>query len=80
MSIRGSGRTTKQIKAAPKSAIYVVHNHGFKRYCMDIAKQLGRDDIKVIDLDQYELGATRGIKNAVVFDHYVQETKEMICQ
>lgn len=67
VGIRGSGRTTKQIKDAPKDSFYVWCNQ-YLRYPKELCTLLGRDDITVISQGQlkYKL---RGTRNFVVLDH-----------
>jgi len=66
---RGTGKTTDQIREAPKGAIFVWCND-YTGYVRDIAKSLGRDDLKIIGLSQAKNGEYfLGRSNPIVYDH-----------
>lgn len=70
LSLRGTGRTTKQMQDAPKGAIYVwVNQHlGWPR---DLAHHLGCDDLQIVSptwLERMGNWAGRSI-TGLVLDH-----------
>lgn len=69
---RGTGRTTRAIKAAPQGAHYVVAHASIVPYVRDMARRLGRSDLKVIPKSTPLLGVRA---NRVVFDHYQGENE-----
>lgn len=74
---RQTGRTTKQIQAAPIGAFYVVINISAVNYIQSLAYKEGRDDLHVVPLsiiqrDNYAfLRCRRGM--IIVLDHAVVE-------
>lgn len=44
--LRGTGRTTRQLKAAPPHAIYIVSNANMLSYTRELARSLMRWDIE----------------------------------
>jgi hypothetical protein len=71
MSERGSGRTTEQLKAAARGAIYVVPK-GAIPYTRNLALHLRRDDIRLFSPEIFE--SARGIRgqrewDLLVLDH-----------
>ena len=46
--LRGTGRTTRQLKAAPPHAIFIVSNAAMRDYTQRLARELGRLDIEFI--------------------------------
>lgn len=44
---RQSGRTTQAMQAAPRDAVFVWCNHHLD-YPKDLARKLGRDDLKIV--------------------------------
>lgn len=72
-SERGTGRTTKQIKEAPRNGIFVWCN-GYYRHAESLANALGRSDLQVKPLSWLLSGRWQGIDpNRIVVDHYVTE-------
>lgn len=72
MKQRQTGTTTKQIRLAPKGAIYVWPVSASLHYPRRIAESEGRQDIKFIPQSQFTLHEIRGRRvEAVVIDHAV---------
>jgi hypothetical protein len=77
-TMRGSGRTTKQMKDAPQGAVFVWCNASLN-YPRNLAMQLGRTDLRifgpsVFDEEAYRL---RGLElPAIVLDHAYYDFKE----
>jgi hypothetical protein len=67
---RRTGRTTKQMQAAPKGAIFVWCNGG-THYPKELAKKIGRPDLDVVALDALnDPMRFRGKQiSAIVLDH-----------
>ena len=72
---RGTGRTTRQILAAPIGAFYLVPNSAGIKHTRNLAAKHGRSDLQVICLAELEperwigrIGIT-----GLVIDHYVSE-------
>lgn len=67
---RNDGTTTKQIKAATKSAVYVWSNTDLK-YPIELAKSLNRSDLKIVSpywlKDRRYLGLEL---TDIILDHY----------
>jgi len=69
--MRGTGRTTKQIRDSPKSAIYVWCNRDL-HYPREIAKKIGREDLEIVSPSIFDHGAEklRGREiTGMVIDH-----------
>lgn len=49
---RGTGRTTRQIAALPKGAIFFVHTQSMKDYVRRLCQTLGRADIRIETLGE----------------------------
>ena len=60
---RGTGKTTEQIKNAPKNAVFVWCNSHLD-YPKDLAIFLERPDLKIVS-PNYDLRGTRNI----IYDH-----------
>ena len=70
---RQTGRTTAQVRAAQKNALYVCHIVGHVPIVKRIAKLNDRDDLHICSLKQlFEQGLHRNYRN-IVFDHAVAE-------
>lgn len=73
---RGTGRTTRLIKALPYGAAFIIHPPGLRGQVEAWARQQGRDDICV--------GTVKCIKNTCVgrthvgIDHFVIESGEIL--
>lgn len=75
----GSGRTTEQLKAAPKGAFFVWCNDRLS-YPQDLLKRLERTDIRVVGPSDVRW-MFRGLPVPVVVDHAAvlrQEDAELI--
>lgn len=67
MSERGTGRTSRQMIEAPEGAFFVWCN-GRTEYALSLAARLGRHDLKILSVDNWEL-ANRGTHLSLIFDH-----------
>lgn len=65
--MRGSGRTTEQMKDAPKGAIFVWGNHHFQ-YPTALARSLARGDLRIIGPDDLRCRLA-GLDLPIVVDH-----------
>lgn len=66
---RGSGKTTRAILEAPQGALFVCPSADFARsYASDLARKLGRPDVKFIGPFMV-IEAWRGTDRLVVVDH-----------
>ena len=69
MDGRGTGRTTQQMNAAPRGAVFVWCN-SHTHYPIELAKMLGRVDLVVRPLSWLELPCVMGQTfSGVVVDH-----------
>lgn len=68
---RGSGRTTRLIKALPSGSALIVHSEGMREYVTPFLQQQGRGDIDVGTMVGLK-AICRG-KKYVGFDHVVLE-------
>lgn len=65
--VRGTGRTARQIENAPRAAFFVVREREALNYVRELAKALGRGDIKIIERERaYTI---RGVARPIVVDH-----------
>lgn len=64
---RGTGRSTKQIQAAPSGAFYAA-NLGSVSYLQTLAKKNGREDLKIIPIRTI-IKTTLGVNKYIVADH-----------
>jgi len=69
---RGTGRTMQALRTAPRGAIYVWVNDHFT-YPRELAKRLGRDDLRIVSPDFF-LQQYRGTDRPVWVDHAVRLT------
>jgi hypothetical protein len=74
MDDRGTGRTRRAMEAADHGAIYIWCNGGLS-YPKQLAKHLGRDDLKIYSPSVLEDGRLRGIlAPEIVVDHATRLT------
>jgi hypothetical protein len=67
--MRGTGRTTNQIRSAPQGAIYAWCNE-HTRYASDLAVKLGRKDVRIVPRSWVVRGYGRGLDmSKVILDH-----------
>ncbi len=69
IDMRGTGRTTEQIKSAPAGAVFI--SGAEVGYTRELARVLGRTDIQVyprMDPNHYGL---KGLDVPVVLDHFI---------
>ena len=50
--MRGTGQTTKQLERLPTGGYFVVAHRAMADYTTSLARHLGREDIKVITVEQ----------------------------
>lgn len=67
--MRQSGRTTKQIKEAPADSVFVWPVASSLFVPIGIARELGRDDLKIVSPSWLQRKNVYGVKLNVVFDH-----------
>jgi len=66
---RQTGKTIEQMKVAPQNAVYVWLN-GHTLYPEDVARSMGRGDLKIVSPSWLESDAWRGQKfTAIILDH-----------
>lgn len=75
-SLRGSGRTTKQIKEAPQRAYFIVGTDSAVSYVKHIAYANNREDLRFQSVRSFFDGQRhRGVlRSQVVVDHDVLES------
>ena len=66
---RGTGRTTAQIKAAPPNAVFLWPAHGSLSYVRDLAKRVGREDLRIISVENFSPEMVAWRNTPVVVDH-----------
>ena len=69
---RGAGRTTKQMQAAAKNSVFVWHHHSTE-YPKELAKKIGRTDLKIVSSGWLWYGWQGKELSGLVIDHYVFE-------
>jgi hypothetical protein len=77
--MRGTGKTTKLLKATPQGGIFVVQNKWMTQYLQQWIKMNGRenDEIQVISVE--DLDQLRGMRpRPMAIDHCVVETFSML--
>jgi len=76
--MRGSGITTKQIKNAPKNAIFVWRD-GHIYYPMDLANKCNRSDLKIVSPSWLRMEHVKGLRNLeIVVDHSAKLNVEQL--
>lgn len=80
---RGTGRTTRQMEAAPKGALFVFAGGANARdYNRSLARKLGRDDLRILsptEFEQHSIHRLRGIElTGIEIDHAVDLTQEQV--
>lgn len=67
---RGSGRTTQQMLAAPRNAVFVWCYQGSLPYARELARKHGREDLTVVSPLRFETDYFRGREiSGLVLDH-----------
>lgn len=51
---RGTGRTTRLIKALPKNSLFLVHSQGLCRMVEQYKHEIGRSDITVVSFPRFK--------------------------
>ena len=73
MSLRGTGHTTAQLRAAPENALFVWHVDD-TCYPKELAKKIGRTDLKIVGPSYVNGNNWMGLSlSGVVVDHYAAE-------
>ena len=71
----GTGRTTRQMRAAKRDSVFIVGNRNMVDYARRLAEGIGRDDLKIVALNWLEqdnwLGRTF---SGIVIDHDLELT------
>jgi hypothetical protein len=73
---RATGRTSRQLNAAPRNAFFVCPNHAAIPYTVDLAKEMGRYDIQFLCPEDVR-ERIRGCRNIVIIDHDTILTDEL---
>ena len=72
---RGIGKTTEQIKAAKSNAVFIWCNNNLI-YPKKLAKELNREDIKIVSPD-WLINGWKGITiSQIILDHALQMNSE----
>lgn len=67
--MRGTGRTSEQIRNAPAGAIYVTGaEYG---YTKALVKHLGREDLRVVHKTKPGDIKLSGLNTPIVYDHFI---------
>lgn len=66
--MRGTGQTTKQMREAPRDAIYVWVN-SYLDYPRSLARFLGREDLKIVSPGWLCPQSIFGGRHKIVLDH-----------
>jgi hypothetical protein len=72
---RCTGRTTRQMQAAPPDAVFVSANHGTKGYDKELASKINRNDLKIVDSSWLTSHRWQGAFFSGI-DHAAKLTKE----
>ena len=74
---RCTGRTTRQMLAAPQGAVFVSAHAGSVSYDKALALKHGRSDLKIVTPDWLTGGRWVGLElTGIVFDHDMQMTEQ----
>ena len=74
---RGTGRTTRQMLAAPQGAVFVSAHAGSVSYDKALALKHGRSDLKIVAPDWFSGGRWTGLRlTGIVIDHATQMTEQ----
>jgi len=76
---RGTGRTTAQIRSAPHGAIFVCCHSAAKDYTRRLAKDLGRDDLTIVEPSWLDHGWMGKVISGLVVDHACQLNENLRC-
>jgi len=68
--LRGSGRTTQQIKTAPEGVVFIWVNHNSLFYAKNLARRLNRNDLEIVSPDWLSSYRWAGrYYTAIILDH-----------
>lgn len=72
---RGTGRTTRLIKATPQGGIYIVHSQAMVEVVNRYLRQIGREgELRVVSISEAkDTDKLRGLKAPIAIDHVVVE-------
>ena len=77
IELRGTGRTTRQMLAAPIGALFVSCHVGALDYDRRLARKHGREDLKIVPFSYINGRRYMGLKlYSVVVDHAARLSKE----
>lgn len=57
---RGTGRTTRQLAALPYEGWFIVPTYGMRDYTLQLARRIGRKDIKVLHRNELDTRMYQG--------------------
>jgi len=66
---RGTGRTTEQMKAAPRGAVYVSPHPFATDYVRKLAAKILREDLRIVEPSWLDHGWHGKILEGIVVDH-----------
>jgi hypothetical protein len=73
----GTGRTTRQMRAAKRDSVFIVGNRNMVDYARHLAESIGRDDLKIVTLTWLEENSWRGREfTGITVDHDLQLTEK----
>ena len=67
---RGSGRTHRMIQGAPENATVLVNNQQHAAWVDEMARKLGRADLKTLVPNDANM---KGLRGSFIADHYTVE-------
>lgn len=70
---RGTGATTRQMKAAPRGAIFIWCNE-YLHYPRLLARHLGREDLHIHEKSVLDGVRLRGLRVPIIVDHAARLT------
>lgn len=66
---RGTGRTTRQMLDAPREAIFVSCHASVTGYDRKLARELGREDLRIVEPSWLDHGWYGKVLTGIVVDH-----------
>ena len=74
---RGTGRTTRQMEAAPHGAIFISANHSTMRCDIELSRRIGRSDLRIVRPDWLTDRRWMGLwLPGIVIDHATKLNEE----
>ena len=78
-SVRGTGRTIRQMLDAPKGAVFVSCHSGSMDYDRRLARKHGREDLRIVSPEWLTGDRWRGLSiSGIVVDHATKLTDRQI--